>query len=130
MYLLFLSDSPDLLPAVATLASKTSGEISIHGVHHARFKETDRISALATEFKKTGMTVIEFDDGLRLSPPSNIKPFKADSHLDHRIFMALSILGLVSDSECVISGDETISVSYPSFISDIQSLGGSFEVLN
>ena len=125
-----LSDSPDLLPAVATLASKTSGEISIHGVHHARFKETDRISALATEFKKIGMTVIESDDGLSLSPPSNIKSFKADSHLDHRIFMALSIMGLVSDSECIISGDETISVSYPSFISDIRSLGGSFKVFN
>ena len=125
-----LSDSPDLLPAVATLASKTSGEISIHGVRHARFKETDRISALANEFKKAGIIVVESDDGLRLSPPSNLKPFKADSHLDHRIFMALSVLGLVSDSKCIISGNETISVSYPSFISDIQSLGGSFEVIN
>ena len=38
-----LSNSPDLIPAIAILALKTSKPIEIFNVEHARYKETDRL---------------------------------------------------------------------------------------
>jgi len=50
-----LSNTPDLLPALAILALKTSKPIEIYNVKHARYKETDRISILAKELQKLGI---------------------------------------------------------------------------
>ena len=41
-----LSDTPDLLPALAILALKSSNPIEIFNVKNARYKETDRISVI------------------------------------------------------------------------------------
>nr|AIF16960.1 3-phosphoshikimate 1-carboxyvinyltransferase (aroA) [uncultured marine thaumarchaeote KM3_75_F06] len=54
-----LNDSPDLVPAVAILALKTSKPIEIFNVKHVRYKETDRIAILARELTKLGIKVVE-----------------------------------------------------------------------
>ena len=50
-----LSDTPDLLPAVAILALKSEKPIELFNVKHARYKETDRIAILSRELKKIGL---------------------------------------------------------------------------
>jgi len=50
-----LSDSPDLIPAIAILALKASKPIEIFNVEHARYKETDRIAVIARELTKLGI---------------------------------------------------------------------------
>ena len=47
-----LSNTPDLLPALAILCLKSSKPIEIFNVKHARYKETDRISVISRELKK------------------------------------------------------------------------------
>ena len=54
-----LSNSPDLIPAIAILALKTSKPIEIFNVEHARYKETDRIAMIARELTKLGIKVVE-----------------------------------------------------------------------
>ena len=117
-----LSNTPDLLPAMAILALKTSKPIDIYNVKHARFKETDRIAILASELVKIGVIVKEKEDGLVLQAPREPKGAELDSSDDHRLFMAFCIAGMFVGN-CVVSDPESVDVSYPSFIEDMNKVG-------
>src|SRR5712692_513952 len=107
-----LSNTPDLLPALAILALKTSKPIEIYNVKHARFKETDRIAILARELAKIGIKVQEKEDGLILEAPKNPKGADLDSSDDHRLFMAFCIAGMFVGG-CSVTDPESVDVSYP-----------------
>ena len=117
-----LSNTPDLLPAIAILALKTGKPIDIYNVKHARFKETDRIAILASELAKLGVPVQEKEDGLVLQAPQNPKGAELDSSDDHRLFMAFCIAGMFVGN-CTVSNPESVDVSYPSFIEDMNKVG-------
>src|SRR5438309_272550 len=117
-----LSNTPDLLPPMAILALKTSKPIEIFNVRHARFKETDRISILARELPKLGIKVQEKDDGLILDAPKNPRGADLDSSDDHRLFMAFCIAGMFVGG-CSVSDPESVNVSYPTFIEDMNKIG-------
>ena len=117
-----LSNTPDLLPAMAILALKTSKSIEIYNVRHARFKETDRIAILAKELTKLGIIVHEKEDGLMLQAPKNPVGAELDSHDDHRLFMAFCIAGMFVGN-CTVSDPESVDVSYPNFIDDMNKVG-------
>lgn len=121
-----LSNTPDLLPAIAILALKTAKPIEIYNVKHARFKETDRIAILVRELAKLGVKVQEKEDGLILESPRKPKGADLDSADDHRLFMAFCIAGMFVGS-CTVSDPESVNVSYPSFIGDMNKLGASIQ---
>ncbi len=121
-----LSDSPDLLPALAPLGLLSDG-IEFRRVWHARLKESDRISALAEGFRALGAKVEEFEDGLRISK-GRLRPAVLDPRGDHRLFMSFFIAGmLVGGVE--VKGSECVAVSYPEFLRDMRALGGVMEVV-
>jgi len=117
-----LSDTPDLLPALAILALKSEKPIEIFNVKHARFKETDRIKIISRELKKIGLEVEEKEDGLTLKKTSELHSAELNSENDHRLFMAFSIAGMFV-GECTVSDPDSIKVSYPEFISDLVNTG-------
>jgi 3-phosphoshikimate 1-carboxyvinyltransferase len=117
-----LSNTPDLLPALAILALKTSKPIEIYNVKHARFKETDRIAILARELAKIGIKVQEKEDGLVLGAPDIPKGADLDSSDDHRLFMAFCIAGMFVGN-CTVSDPQSVDVSYPTFIQDMNAIG-------
>jgi len=117
-----LSDSPDLVPAVAILALKSSNPIEIFNVEHVRYKETDRISIITRELSKLGIKVEEKKDGLILNNSDNLNSAELNSENDHRLFMAFSIAGMYV-GDCTISDPESVEVSYPNFISEMKRLG-------
>jgi len=117
-----LSNTPDLLPALAILALKTSKPIEIYNVKHARFKETDRIAILARELAKIGIKVQEKEDGLVLGAPDIPKGADLDSSDDHRLFMAFCIAGMFVGG-CTVSDPQSVDVSYPTFIQDMNAIG-------
>jgi len=117
-----LSNTPDLLPALAILALKTSKPIEIYNVKHARFKETDRIAILARELAKIGIKVQEKEDGLVLDAPDTPKGADLDSSDDHRLFMAFCIAGMFVGG-CTVSDPQSVDVSYPTFIQDMNAIG-------
>jgi 3-phosphoshikimate 1-carboxyvinyltransferase len=53
-----------------------------------------------------------------------------DAHQDHRLVMAFSILALRTREGLVISGAEHVKKSYPSFFTDLTSLGAVVEELD
>jgi 3-phosphoshikimate 1-carboxyvinyltransferase len=117
-----LKDTPDLLPVLAILALKAK-HVRIKGVRHARVKETDRISIIASELRKLGADIEEYDDGLDIKAPKELKNAILNSYDDHRLFMVFTIASMLTDNS-IVEGLESVDVSYPNFINDIIRLGG------
>ncbi|GBC71997.1 3-phosphoshikimate 1-carboxyvinyltransferase [Candidatus Calditenuaceae archaeon HR02] len=122
-----LRDSPDLLPIVSVLAAVAEGETRIKGVTHARFKESDRIHALAVELAKASIHVEETSDGLTIRPGKLVKA-RLDPRGDHRLFMAFALLSLATGGLIEVLGPESASVSYPNFMDDLKLLGCEVEI--
>lgn len=122
-----LKNTPDLLPPLSILSLKTSKPIEIVNVKHARYKETDRISVLSRELQKLGIKVKENDDGMVLDSPEKIHGATLNSENDHRLFMAFCIAGMYV-GDCKVSNPESIAVSYPNFISDMNKVGGKIKL--
>jgi 3-phosphoshikimate 1-carboxyvinyltransferase len=117
-----LSNTPDLLPPLAILALKCASPLELYNVRHARFKETDRIAILARELKKLGLEVTEKEDGLVISPPQELRGATLESENDHRLFMAFCIAAMYVGG-CTVSNPESVDVSYPNFIADMNRVG-------
>lgn len=122
-----LGNSPDLLPPLAILALKSERPITVTGVGHARLKETDRISIISSELAKMGVRIDERPDGMTLHPPGRVRGAILDPAHDHRLFMAFCIAGMYT-GETTVLGAESAAVSYPGFIQDMVSAGGSLSV--
>ena len=123
-----LSNTPDLLPALAILVLKCKDQIEINNVKHARYKETDRIAIICNELKKIGITVSEKDDGMILKKGNIQNGVELDSHADHRLFMAFSIVALFIGN-CTVTDPDSASISYPNFVSDMQKCGARISLV-
>ena len=123
-----LSNTPDLLPALAILVLKCKTQIEIFNVKHARYKETDRIAIICNELKKIGVVVTEKEDGMILKKGDLINGVELHAHEDHRLFMAFSIVGMLV-GDCTVTDPDSASVSYPDFISDMQNCGARMSVV-
>ncbi len=118
-------DTPDLLPVIAVLGAFAEGKTRIFNAEHVRFKESDRISVMAKELSKMGVYVEEKKDGLVIRG-GKVRGGVVDAHGDHRVFMALVVAGLAAKGETLVSGEESVDVSYPSFLNDLARLGAEF----
>ena len=107
-----LQNAPDLLPTVAALGAMADGTTNIHGVEHARFKETDRIHTCSTELSKLGVSLIEKRDGIQIN--GGVHGGVVKSHMDHRLAMAFYIVGLKVGGIC-IKDASVYKVSFPDF---------------
>jgi len=121
-----LKNTPDLLPPLAILALKTSQPIEIFNVKHARYKETDRIAIISRELQKLGVKIKEKEDGMILEAPDKSQGAELNSENDHRLFMAFCIAGMFV-GDCAVSNPESIAISYPNFISDMNKVGGKIK---
>ena len=120
-----LSNAPDLLITVAVLAAMAEGTTNITGVGHARVKETDRIDTTCRELEKLGCKLVEYEDGMSIT--GGVTGGVVDSHGDHRLAMALSLIGLKHDIE--ITNGEVFDVSFPNFIESMAELGFELELV-
>ncbi|MBR2557409.1 MAG: 3-phosphoshikimate 1-carboxyvinyltransferase [Methanobrevibacter sp.] len=121
-----LSNAPDLLITVSILAAMAEGTTNITGVAHARVKETDRIDTTCRELEKLGCNLEEFEDGMSIT--GGLTSGVVDSHGDHRLAMAFSLVGLKHDIE--ITNGEVFDVSFPNFIEAMAELGFELELKN
>jgi 3-phosphoshikimate 1-carboxyvinyltransferase len=112
-----ISDTVQTLAAVALFAD---GPTSIRGVAHIRHKETDRIHALATELRKLGAAVEQYEDGLRITP-GPLRGATIDTYDDHRMAMSLALVGLTVPG-VVIRDPGCTAKTYPAFFSDLAGL--------
>ena len=89
-----------------------------------RFKECDRISAIATELKRLGADIDEAPDGFTIRGGGKLHGAACRCHNDHRIAMLLIMTaGLCGGIE--LNGAECVSKSAPGFFGEYRQLGGS-----
>ena len=111
-----MSAIPDAAMTAAVLALFTEGgPCTLRRIASWRVKETDRISAMATELKKFGARTQEGADFLRIFPPldminrrgSTMAPVTIDTYQDHRMAMCFSLAAFgprplkINDPGCV-----------------------------
>ncbi|WP_252700697.1 3-phosphoshikimate 1-carboxyvinyltransferase [Natronosalvus vescus] len=123
-----VEDTPDLLPTIATLGAIAEGDTHITNAEHVRFKETDRVSAMAEELGKMGVETTEERDSLTIHGSEfGLEGATVDGRGDHRIVMSLAVAGLVADGETTIRGAEHVDVSFPNFFDVLYDLGVGLE---
>lgn len=118
--------TPDLVPTIAVLAATAEGTSKIVNAEHVRYKETDRLSALATELPKMGVSLKEEKDSLTITG-GKLHGATVHGWDDHRIVMALSLAGIVAGNT-TIDTTESVSISYPDFFKDMSRLGAKLEI--
>jgi 3-phosphoshikimate 1-carboxyvinyltransferase len=112
----------DELPLLAVVGSQIEGGIRIHDAGELRVKESDRLAGTAANLRAMGAEVEEFDDGLLVLGPAQLRGASIDSHGDHRIAMAFAIAALIADGETEIGGSECVAISFPEFFGLLESL--------
>jgi 3-phosphoshikimate 1-carboxyvinyltransferase len=117
-----IRDCPDLGPVIAVLGTRADGETVIAGAERLRYKESDRLAAIASELGTLGANVKETQGGLLVSGPSVLTGGNVDSHGDHRIAMALAVAALCASDTVTIRNAQCVSKSYPTFFDDLRSL--------
>lgn len=125
-----LADMPDAAMTLAALAVLAEGTTTIRGLRTLRVKESDRLAALKAELEKVGATVEIFDhnrddgtrdEGLRITPPTggldrsaSAPRVEFDTYKDHRMAMALAIVGLVRPN-CFVRDPGCVRKTFPHF---------------
>ncbi len=105
----------DEIPVLAVAAATADGPTVIRDAQELRVKESDRITAVATEFRKLGADIRELPDGMEITGKPRLAGGACDSHGDHRIAMAAAIAGLAAEGVTTVRDTEWIETSFPGF---------------
>lgn len=92
-----LNHIPDAAMTLAVVALFADGPCRLRNIGNWRVKETDRLSAMATELRKLGAQATEGTDYLVVAAPaaSDLTPNACiDTYEDHRIAMCFSLAAL------------------------------------
>ena len=116
-----LNHIPDAAMTVAVTALFAKGKTTIRNVHNWRVKETDRLSAMATELRKVGASVVEGEDYIEITPPQQIQPAVIDTYNDHRMAMCFSLAAL-GDASITINDPDTVSKTFPDYFERLQEI--------
>jgi 3-phosphoshikimate 1-carboxyvinyltransferase len=117
--------SIDCIPALVAAACFAEGESVFYNIENLHYKESDRIDDLCAELRRAGCMVTPQRDAIivRGQPQGVEGGVLVDGHSDHRLLMALAIVGLRSRHGLTLTGAEHITKSYPRFFEDLQQLG-------
>jgi 3-phosphoshikimate 1-carboxyvinyltransferase len=115
-----LNDISDTVMTLAAVACFAEGPTIIRNVAHIRHKETDRLAALATELRRVGAEVDEFDDGLTITPRP-LHGAEIETYNDHRMAMSMALIGLRVPG-IVIKNPGCVAKTYPGFFEDLEKL--------
>jgi 3-phosphoshikimate 1-carboxyvinyltransferase len=112
-----ISDTSQTLAAIAPFAD---GPVTFYGVAHNRLKETDRVAAVATELRKLGQHVEEFEDGLTIHPQPVI-PAEIATYDDHRMAMSFAVTGLRAPGVRILD-PSCVAKTFPHFFNRLSEL--------
>ncbi|OOF83390.1 3-phosphoshikimate 1-carboxyvinyltransferase [Rodentibacter ratti] len=114
---------PDAAMTIATTALFAEGETTIRNIYNWRVKETDRLTAMATELRKIGAEVEEGEDFIRITPlPLNkFQHASIATYNDHRMAMCFSLIAL-SDTPVTILDPQCTAKTFPTFFEEFEKI--------
>jgi 3-phosphoshikimate 1-carboxyvinyltransferase len=116
----------DEYPILFVAAAFADGRTVARGAHELRIKESDRIAAMLAALTACGVSCEEYEDGLAIvGSAGEAIPGGAtvETHLDHRIAMAMAVAGLHAQMPVMIDDAAPIATSYPGFVAQAEALG-------
>ena len=118
----------DEFPALFIAAACAEGVTEVSGAAELRFKESDRIQAMAEGLAGCGVSVETRPDGIIIQG-GGIKGGYVNSHGDHRVAMAFAVAGVAADGDIVIDKCANIATSFPGFFAVAGEAGLDLERL-
>ncbi|WP_299491433.1 3-phosphoshikimate 1-carboxyvinyltransferase [Acaryochloris sp. IP29b_bin.137] len=112
----------DEVPILAVAALCAQGQTIIRDAEELRVKESDRLTAMATQLQKMGAQLTELPDGLEIQGGASLQGAEVESFGDHRVGMSLAIAALNATGSTTIHRAEAASISYPNFVTTLQQL--------
>jgi 3-phosphoshikimate 1-carboxyvinyltransferase len=111
---------PDAVPTLAAVALFATTPSRIRNVAHLRFKESDRLEALATELQRLGGSVVLHEDGLEIRP-APLHGGRVATYNDHRMAMTAALIGLrVAGVE--VENPGCVEKSFPRFWEELERI--------
>jgi 3-phosphoshikimate 1-carboxyvinyltransferase len=118
-----VSDTPDLVPALAVAMAAAQGESRIIGGERLRIKESDRIATVCENLAKLGCDITETQDGMIING-GRLTGCAVSSFNDHRIAMAMAVAAAICDGEIELDDADCVKKSAPQFWDEFKKLGG------
>lgn len=112
----------DEFPVLFIAAACATGVTILRKAEELRFKESDRLAAMAHGLRTLGITVEEFPDGIAIHG-GLLQGGIVDSMGDHRVAMAFAVAGIVAKDRVLIRNCANIATSFPAFVSQFMRLG-------
>ncbi|SNC59133.1 3-phosphoshikimate 1-carboxyvinyltransferase [Sodalis endosymbiont of Henestaris halophilus] len=113
---------PDAAMTIATTSLFTDGgTTTLRNIANWRVKETDRLTAMATELRKVGAIVTEGKDYLSITPPTRLIATRISTYNDHRMAMCFALVAL-SDTPVIILEPRCTNKTFPDFFAQFASL--------
>ncbi|MFH1107414.1 MAG: 3-phosphoshikimate 1-carboxyvinyltransferase [Candidatus Micrarchaeota archaeon] len=118
-----MHDCPDAVPAIAVACAFAEGKSTLSGIGHLRFKESDRLQAIAEGIRDLGGKAHIVQDGETIEIFGNkaLHGGLIRSHSDHRIAMAFAVAGFKTGG-VVIDDANCVDKSFPGFWKVLESL--------
>lgn len=113
---------PDAAMTLAIVALFAKGTSILRNIASWRVKETDRISAMATELRKVGAIVEEGADYIKITPPAQLTPNAViDTYDDHRMAMCFSLVSL-GGVPITINDPNCVAKTFPNYFAEFKKL--------
>ena len=117
-----MRDMPDQVPTVAVLALFADSKTTITNIEHLKYKESNRIEALISEFSRIGINISYKNGILNINPLDRIPGNEIlTTYSDHRLVMAFHILKMIFP-QLIVTNASFIDKSYPNFLNDLKSI--------
>jgi 3-phosphoshikimate 1-carboxyvinyltransferase len=119
----------DEYPVLSIIAACAKGTTHMEGLAELRVKESDRLAAMATGLTACGVGIKETESSLTVH--GSDLPIRGgaliEANLDHRIAMAFSVLGMITENPVTIDDGSPIATSFPGYIGLMNGLGAKIE---
>jgi 3-phosphoshikimate 1-carboxyvinyltransferase len=117
--------------AMVAAAVFAEGTSRFYNIENLRYKECDRITDFVRELRKAGADVEEKQSEIIVHgmPEGVIGGVEIDAHFDHRVIMALTVVGLRSKKGLIIQDAHHVAKSYPQYFQHLLSLGAQIELI-
>lgn len=105
------------------------GTSRFYNVENLRYKECDRITDYLAELTRAGAKVEERRDEIIVhGTPEGVEGgVTINAHYDHRVIMALTVVGLRARQPLLIKDAHHVAKSYPQYFDHLRLLGADVE---
>ncbi len=119
----------DAVLAMVAASVFADGTSRFYNVENLRYKECDRITDYLNELRKAGANVEERQSEIIVhGRPEGVEGgVEINAHYDHRVIMALTVVGLRAQQPIRIRDAHHVAKSYPIFFDHMKALGAKVE---